>query len=141
MTKQYEIEELAKIIAERGGERFKTYTEVIKVKYRNMAKRVIKAGYRRTTPELAPLDSTGLAEIEDCIRHYVDDAGTKDVERIMNVINKFGQIDIQSEEDIYITLSMECGNKNRGDLLNSKEKEDELWRYSKAIYQMLKEGK
>lgn len=39
-------------------------------------------------PALEPLDEEAKAEIEDCIRHYVDD--DEDVSKIMNLINKFG---------------------------------------------------
>lgn len=37
-------------------------------------------------------------------------------------------------QEIWEELCLECGNKERGDLLNSKEKEDELWRYAHAIF-------
>ena len=40
---------------------------------------------------------------------------------------------LPSEEEIYEELCIECGNKERGDLLNSADKEKELWRYVKAI--------
>lgn len=42
-----------------------------------------------------------------------------------------------SAEEIYIELCLEAGNKERGDLLNSKEKEQELWRYATAIAKMV----
>jgi hypothetical protein len=48
---------------------------------------------------------------------------------------------VPSVEDIYMELCFECGNKERGDLLNSKEKEAELWRYAQAIVTYLEGGK
>lgn len=48
---------------------------------------------------------------------------------------------VMSAEDIWCILCTECGNKERGDLLNSKKKEQELWRYAKAIHnELIKEN-
>ena len=42
-------------------------------------------------------------------------------------------------EDVYMELCLEAGNKERGDVLNSREKELELQRYATAIHALMKE--
>lgn len=41
---------------------------------------------------------------------------------------------VMSIEDIYIELSLECRKKGMENLLNSREKENELWRYAATIH-------
>lgn len=48
--------------------------------------------------------------------------------------------DIPTVEELYIELCVECGNEERGDLLNSKEKELELMRYAQAIHARISGG-
>lgn len=51
---------------------------------------IIDTKYGTPSRKVFPLDEEAMAEIRDCISHYFDQSDSKDVDRIMNLIGKYG---------------------------------------------------
>lgn len=114
--------------------------EQVEYHYKNIACGLIAKGYSRHNPGgLVELDKKSV--YEECAAQLDPDwVGSLMLDKTIDIIiAKFGRAkqEVPSAEELYITLCLECGNKERGDLLNSEEKELELRRYAKALREML----